>query len=228
MIGSCYVTTLTLPQTPPTSSPVITTLDAGPVLNLNGPNGPMQIPNMKGAYFLMVGGGIPLPVLPFPIPGLSGPKPLYLDPGTYTVDNGGGGADVGPFTATLNVPPSLVWTNADSDLTINRAAGVDIQWTGGDPANNVNIQGSVTIIDPTSHQPTGGGAFTCVVPNTGDFVVTPDVLSLLPATPVVSGPASPTSLLSVGSLTFANFSASGIDQGLFSFDSGYTRSVVYQ
>jgi hypothetical protein len=116
--------------------PVITPLDAGPVLNVTGPNGTQQAPAVMSItpgqgsqiYSAALGGGIPLPPTPFPIPGLSGPKPLWLDPGTYTVDNGGGGADVGPFTATLTLPASFVWTNVESDLTINRSAGVDIQW----------------------------------------------------------------------------------------------------
>lgn len=227
-IGPCIVVTTTIPQAPPPNTVVVTPLDAGPVINLNGPNGPQQLPQMKNAYFATLGGGTPLPSLPFPIPGLPGPKPLYLDPGTYTIDNGAGGADVGPFTATLNVPSALVWTNADSDLTIDRSAGVDIQWTGGDPANNVSIQGSVTIVDPATFKATGGAAFTCSVPNTGDFTVTPDVLSLLPASTTGGPPGSSLSVLTVDSLSLVNFSASGIDTGLFSYSSGSSRNVVYQ
>jgi hypothetical protein len=120
-IGPCIVQSLTLPlPTQPPSGIVTTPLDAGPVININGPNGSKQIPKMSSSYYAQVGGGIPLP---FPIPGLPGPTPLYLDPGTYTVDNGGGGADVGSFSVTVNVPsPGFVWTNADADLTIARSA----------------------------------------------------------------------------------------------------------
>src|SRR5216684_6529386 len=103
-IGPCSVTTLTLPLSPqPPTGLVTTPLDAGPVINLSGPNGNKQIPQMKGFYSLQVGGGISIPT-PFPIPGLPPVLPPYLDPGTYTVDNGDGGADVGSFTATLTVP----------------------------------------------------------------------------------------------------------------------------
>src|SRR5262249_1720129 len=83
------------------------------------------------AYSGSLAGGIPIST-PFPIPGLPGVKPLWLDPGDYTIDNGNGGADVGPFSTTLTIPVALVWTNADLDLTITRSAGVDLPWTGGD------------------------------------------------------------------------------------------------
>jgi hypothetical protein len=218
-IDPCIVTTIQLPLSPQPPSGIVTTfLDAGPVINLNGPNGTKQIPQMKGAYFLKVGGGTPLPT-PIPIPGFE-VLPPYLDPGTYMADNGGGGADVGPFTATLNVPsPGFVWTNADANLTITLAAGVDIQWSGGDPTTNVVIQGTVST-------PTQGGAFTCSVPNNGEFFVTSDVLSLLPTTP--TGAPAGTSILSVSNASFANFSAPGLDLGIFSYESGMSRLVVYQ
>jgi hypothetical protein len=218
MIGPCFVTTLTLPLTPPQYTPPTTTfLDAGPVINVSGPNGTKQIPQMKGAYFLMVGGGVSIPT-PFPIPGLPGVLPPYLDPGTYTVDNGGGGADVGSFTVTLNVPsPGLTWTNADSDLTVSLAAGVDVQWSGGDPTTNVQIQG-------VSTSSTMSGSFTCVVPNNGEFMVTPDVLAALPP----SGTAPGGNTLTVSNASMANFSASGIDTGLLIYESGSSRTVVYQ
>jgi hypothetical protein len=218
-IGPCVVLVVTLPLTrqPPTGL-VTTFLDAGPVLNLSGPNGTKQIPVMKGAYFLKVGGGVPLPT-PIPIPGFE-VLPPYLDPGTYTVDNGSGGADVGPFTATLNVPsPGFVWTNADANLTVSLSAGVDIQWSGGDPSTMVQIQG-------VSATATMAGSFTCSVPNTGEFMVTPDVLSMIPATP--AGATAAVSLLTVSNSSFANFSAPGLDLGIFSYESGATRSVVYQ
>ena len=224
IIGPCTIVQLSTTATPPPTNIGITNLDAGPVLNLNGPNGTKQLVQTKGAYTASLGGGVQLPIS---IPGLPGPAPLFLDPGTYTVDNGSGGADVGPFSVSLTAPsPGFVWTNADSDLTIDRTAGVDIQFSGGDPSTNVYIQGSVTILDPTSFQVTGGAAFTCLVPNNGDFVVTSDVLSLLPATP--AGASGPTSILAVGNSTQVSFTASGIDQGVFLYTAGSSRSVVYQ
>jgi hypothetical protein len=219
-IGPCIAYSLTLPlPTPPPTGLVTTTLDAGPVINLNGPDGTKQIPQTMGYYFAQVGGGTPLP---FPIPGLPGVLPPYLDPGTYTVDNGGGGADVGPFSTTLNVPsPGFVWTNADANLTVTLSAGVDIQWSGGDPTTNVQIQGLSSI-------PTQAGGFTCSVPNNGEFLVTPDVLAFLPASIVGGAPGTSTSLLTVSNSSIVNFSAPGLDLGIFSYESGSSRQVVYQ
>jgi hypothetical protein len=219
-IGPCVWAPIpAAPPATPGTHPVITPLDAGPVINLNGPNGAKQLKKMGGDYSAMLGGGAALP-----IPGLPSAPP-YLDPGAYTIDNGAGGADVGSFTVTLNVPsPGLVWTNADANLTIVRSAGVDVQWTGGDPTTNVTIQGSVVGLDPTQQVP--GGSFTCTVPNTGEFFVTSDVLSLLPATPatgslIISG-------MSVSTLSQATFSASGIDGGGVGYVQGDSRNVVFQ
>ena len=224
-IGPCTVTMVSPPQDNSDVTPLVTSpLDAGPVLNVSGPNGPLQLPAKDNFVFSMTLGGS---ALPFPIPGAGAPTPPYLDPGTYTIDNGGGGADVGPFSATLTVPATLVWTNADADLTVVRANGVDIQWTGGDPAANIGISGVVTIVDPATFKITGGAVFSCNVPNTGEFLVTPDVLSLMPATP--TGPvASAFSTLTIADTAGATFTASGIDTGSIIFSAGSGRSVVYQ
>jgi hypothetical protein len=204
-IGPCNVTTFTITGPPVFTIPPIKPLDAGPALNVNGPNGAKQIASLGGVGYISNLGG--------------GAAPLYLDPGTYTIDNGAGGADVGPFMVTLNVPsPGLAWTNADANLTIDRSAGVEIQWTGGDPTTTVTIAGAVS-------SPTQRALFACLVPNNGDFVVTSDVLSLLPASP--TGPGT-LSTLSVLNATQVSFSASGIDMGNVTYASSAQRTVVYQ
>ena len=119
----------------------------------------------------------------------------------------------------MNVPsPGFVWTNADSDLTVTLATGVDIQWSGGDPTTTVGIQG-------TSVTPTQIGSFTCTVPNNGEFFVGPDVLSYLPATP-----AGMTSTLGASNSSVVYFNATGLDDmgGSFSYEAGSARLVVYQ
>jgi hypothetical protein len=220
-IDPCIITQLGQPVVPqdPTA---VTSLDAGPVVNLTGPNGSKQFPAAKNAYGGILGGGLALP-----IPGFPPPPPLYLDPGTYTIDNGGGGADIGPFTATLTVPnPLFVWTNADDNLTIDRSAGVDVVWTGGDPATKVFISGSVAQFD-AAFKVTGGAAFACVVDNSaGHFLVSSDVLGLLPA----SGPASsvPSSTFTVSNGVQVKFDASGSDTSIFSYQTGGSRSVTYK
>ena len=201
----------------------MTPLDAGPVLNVNGPNGTMQFPQTNSAYAGVLGGGTALP-----IPGLPSPPPLYLAPGTYTVDNGGGGADIGPFQASLTVPsPIFSWTNADADLSIDRTVGVDLQWTGGDPTTQVNITGSVIVIDPTTFQVTSGGGFMCTANNSdGHFFLTPAVLGPLPAT--VASPSQPGSNITVASSISAPISAPGVAAGTFLFQVGNTRTVTFR
>ena len=215
-IGSCIVSVTPQPEPQgPDNSNLINYLDAGSVLNLNGPNGSRQAPATGSFYFGTLGGGPSGP---------PAPPPLYLDPGTYTIDNGAGGADVGPFTATLTIPPSpFVWTNADADLSIVRSAGVDIAWTGGDPTTQVVIQGSQSSNDPVTFAPTAFGFFICTVDNTGDFFVTPDVLSLLPTDTLSIG-----GTLMVTSSVQASFNAAGSDMSTFLFQSSDSRNVAYK
>jgi hypothetical protein len=215
-IGPCMVSVTPQPQPQgPDNTNLINYLDAGSVLNLNGPNGSRQGPAFAGFYFGTLGGGPSGP---------PAPPPLYLDPGTYTLDNGAGGADIGPFTATLTIPTSpFVWTNADADLSIVRSAGVDIAWTGGDPSGKVVIQGSQSSNDPATFKPTAFGFFMCTVDNTGDFFVTPDVLSLLPIDTLSIG-----GTLMVTSNVQATFTAAGSDMSTFLFQSSASRNVAYK
>ncbi len=211
-IGPCAVAQLPAPIT---TGSVVTTLDAGLVLNLNGPNGMKQLPRNGASYFTL-GGGVGLPIS----------APLFLDPGTYTIDNGSGGADVGPFLVSLNVPsPGFLWTNADADTSVDRSAGVDIQFTGGDPNTNVYVAGYSSITDAAGRI-IGGATFGCMAPNNGDFVVTPEVLSLLPATP--TGAREGNSMLTVSNTTQVTFTATGIDSGVFAYTASSSRNVTYK
>jgi len=98
-------------------------LEAGTALNLSGPKGAKQLPRRgPGAYHEQFSA--------------AATQLQYLEPGAYTVDNGPGGADVGAFRATFNVPPRLIFTTQAS------AAGLAVTWRGGDPAGFVNITGS--------------------------------------------------------------------------------------
>jgi hypothetical protein len=219
-IGSCIVFSFGPQSTPALDPTAITSLDAGPVLNLSGPNGSKQIAANKFSFGNALGGGLAIPFLP-------PPAPLYLDPGTYKIDNGGGGADIGPFTATLNVPPQFAWTNADAALSIDRSAGIDIIWTGGDPDSKVNIQGTVIVTNATTRMLDGGGSFTCMENNSaGHFFVTPEVMKILP-------PSTTVDTVSNGTLTVSDgvevkFDAPGSDLSTFTYRSGVTRNPDYK
>jgi len=49
--------------------------------------------------------------------------------GTYTI-TGGGGTQVGPFTASMTLPQSFTVTNWDAITAINRANGLTVNWSG--------------------------------------------------------------------------------------------------
>jgi hypothetical protein len=224
-IGNCLVQPLAQMQNNPDNKPVVKYLDAGASLNLAGPKGAKQIPAFQPgtAKFLFgaaLGGGVPLPALP-------APPPVYLDPGTYTVDNGEGGADVGPFSAKLDIPAPFVWTNVDAAASIDRAAGVDVAWTGGDPATKVFIAGSVSLTDPATRRVSGGGYFSCTEDNSaGHFFISPEVLGTLPASTTTAGVSNGSIIVSNG--VSAKFDLPGFDQSQFNFSLGIARSPEYK
>jgi uncharacterized protein (TIGR03437 family) len=130
--GACAIEPSVVPQTV-----TLTQLDAGPVINVSGPNGAKTLAQLKGtvgSYDSTLGGG-------FALPGQT-PPPLYLAPGTYSVDNGAGGKDVGAFKFNLTVPPPLTWTNFPSNNIISRSSPLTVNWTGGDPNSDVYLSGS--------------------------------------------------------------------------------------
>jgi len=217
-VGQCLVIPFTQPPDIVSAS---TALDAGPLLNLTGPNGTRAFAAKKFTFSEPLGGGT------F-IPGLPPPPPLYLDPGSYTVDNGAGGADVGPFMTTLTIPNTFTWTNADDTRSqnIDRRAGVDVAWTGGDPNSKVTIVGGVVDLDPETLMATGGVVYSCTEDNSaGHFFVSPDVLGLLPATILIGDVSN--GILTVNGGVQAPFSATGIDAGVFIFSSLIIRNPAY-
>lgn len=169
---------------------------------------------MDGSYSAQLGGGTSFP-------GAPPSKPLYLSKGTYSV-TGPGGADVGPFTAMLNVPDPLNWTNAASVTNVTRSSGQQITWTGGDPAGMVYISG-FSFGGATVDALVGAG-FVCVERTSAGQFTIPSVVLL--SLPVSSGPVGGT--LSVGGGTFATFKASGLDQGVISSTNSTSQSVTYR
>ena len=228
-IGACTVTPHKQPENPnpPDNSDAITFLDAGPVLNLTGPNGPKPIERLNTAgvigYSEQLGGGIAFP------PPAPQPEPLYLSPGTYTINNGAGGPQggVGPFQASLTIPAEFVWTNQDI-TSVERAQGVEVRWTGADPNLIVNISGSSTAPESATQPENAGYSFSCNAPaNAGRFTVPAEVLLLLPPSTLVDG--VPTAFLSVTTLgTPVRFNPTGLDYAEFSFAVSISRNVQYK
>jgi hypothetical protein len=217
-IGSCVVIKLGPAGTPPAFTSNF--LDAGPVINITGPKGSKQAPQMRSVYSADLGGG---PSFGFGPP----PPPLYLDPGTYTVDNGGGGADVPAFSESITLPETFVWTNADANLSVDRSAPVDVTWTGGDPDSKVLIGGAVIVTNPTTFQIDSGVSFACTeVDSAGHFTIPAEVLSLLPVSTLVNG-------VSNGGMSLLNgvqkkFDLAGFTAANLVFNSTTTRNVQYK
>jgi uncharacterized protein (TIGR03437 family) len=173
-------------------------LDAGPI-TITGPNGSRQL-NLGFAvyYSMLLGGG----------PGQHAP-PFYLEAGDYSVSSPGG-PDVGAFSQSFTIPEPISWTNADAIQSVDRSAGVQVTWSGGDPNGTVQISGAF-------------GTFICTA-RTSDqrFTVPPLVLLSVPA----SGGTPESFILSSTSSTA--FSAPGINSGSIDSTVMITKKVAYQ
>ena len=92
---------------------------------------------------------------------------------------GTGGTDVGAFSANYTLPPIFTWTDQTTITTVNRANGVTVHWTGGNPSGYVLISGSSssgTVISGTPLE----ASFTCTAHvSDGTFTVPPVVLLAL-------------------------------------------------
>jgi hypothetical protein len=200
--GACITGSGPAPSTAVAPSPTDppTYLNAGPSLTLSGMKGTLTLPGALSFGVFSYG---------------ATPDSLaanYLDPGVYTV-TGAGGPDVGAFTTSLDLPPLLAWTNQESITSVDRASGLTITWTGGDPDSAVLIQGTSTIGAGTSSRAVG--TFACLAPvSAGSFTVPSTVLLTLPASGTQPG-GNPTSSLLVGSTVKpVVFQGSGIDFGI--------------
>ncbi|MGB9605909.1 MAG: hypothetical protein ACPL88_08535, partial [Bryobacteraceae bacterium] len=212
--GQCVVYSFSGQEFNPEVDPIQPVgLDAGPVLKLTGPKGTKQLPRREPGYYQAnLGGGMP---------GTPGAQPEYLDPGTYTVDNGAGGADVGPFTARLTIERPVVWDRASVADAVSRTQDLLIRWSGGTAGDWVEIIGISTRTNPDA-----GAAFMCTERATaGSFIVPAWILSALP-------PSAPSGgMLMVGSSPLMErnkFNARGLDVGYFVHFSLTSKMVTFQ
>jgi uncharacterized protein (TIGR03437 family) len=111
----------------PQKTPGNQRLDAGEALTVAGPAGAQRVnrDTRQHDYYAAFLGGMP----PF---SHQQPKPLYLRPGAYTV-SAPGGADLGPFTAKVDVSRAIEWKNRAKIAEVAREAGVTVEWKA---ANN--------------------------------------------------------------------------------------------
>jgi hypothetical protein len=218
--GSCAVSTYTSGQTPPSSNTgSVTYLDAGPAIGMAAPAplGNKSIPKTSP------GGGLILYSSSLDQTATS----LVAGPYTFT---GPGGADIGPFSANYTMPPLFAWTNQSSITTVNRANGVTVNWTGGNPTGYVSITGSSTYYGGTVAT-TIVASFSCTARVSDQtFTVPPVVLLALPP----SGSALPGGVAVPGELTVSTYDVqtfpppSGIESAAVSSSFFYGSSVTYQ
>jgi uncharacterized protein (TIGR03437 family) len=157
--------------------PPAQTLDAGAQLTLNGPNASnTPIPRQADKSFLatlystgLLGSGA-----------IGSPT---LTAGTYTVA-GSGGADVGPFSASIALPSGFSWTNESAIASpISRAAPLTVAWTGGAGGLVVVLGAALTRTAGTGVTATFSAlGFTCTAAaSAGSFTVPSNILQQLPA-----------------------------------------------
>ncbi len=209
-LGSCFVEFFTTTTVSTTTLPLpfqFTSLNAGPQINLVGPDGTIGMP-------LQISNGIDSYATP------SGTAPFIPSSGgSYTFSNASGGPDIGAFTTPpIQFAAPVTWSNTSSLSTVTRANGVTVNWTGGDPATHVAITGiSLSAVNGSSSQYLAG-YFSCRAPTAaGTFTVPPAVLlSLPPSSTVTEGAISiPTGILLLSNFANAvNFTAPKLDVGL--------------
>ena len=218
--GSCTVAFQTGSSTGSgaTTTGSVQYLDAGPSIAMTAPFGNRTLAKSTP------GGGITL------YSASLDQTATTLAAGPYTF-SGTGGADVGAFTAAFTMPAPFVWTNQSSVTTVNRASGLTINWTGGDPSGYVTIAGTSTAYGSTAATTTTV-SFTCTARvSDGSFTVPAVVLLGLPVSAAAPGGTVvlPGTLAVTNVGSGASFQApSGIDFATISTVFIYGSSVLYQ
>jgi uncharacterized protein (TIGR03437 family) len=194
-------------------------LTAG-AITLTGPNGSqaMSLPSFVGFPQFTLGyfGGT--------IAGTDISGTLALNPGTYKVSSTAG-SQVGAFSATLNVPAPVTWTDRDSLVTVNRSQPLTISWTGGSSKDRVGIAGFGEDLPGNATT-----MFVCVAqPGASSFTIPSQILANLPATranPLQSSDVI--YLVSVPGSAEAAITPSGLNAGeaMFTYIDG--KTVIYQ
>ncbi len=142
-------------------------LNAGPNIQVSGPNG-MQIASGAGGQYS----------------GTLSQNGSFLSPGNYTLTSAGGGGagDIGPINAplTIPIPPTLTGAATANNVPVTRANGFTVTWTGAAANSIVTIQGT----NATDITNTNGAGFACyALGGAGSMTIPPSVLLALPAGP---------------------------------------------
>lgn len=212
-VGQCQV--IPYGQLYPYTNLTVTSLDAGASLTSVGPNGTAVAARSTTAGIISYDAG-----------NLSA---NYVGAGRYSI-TGPGGANVGPFSATLDIGTPLVWTNTDAAKTVTRSSGLTVNWTGGTSGSIVSIVGvSFTINGST---PTGS-TFICLANRSaGTFTIPANILTQLPASQSIGVPGF--TIATRGSIVVSlsgngvRVNASGLDYFTISDDTSTSVTTLFQ
>ena len=192
-------------------------LDGGPSLQLSGSGAPATLTRRDTAprtYRALLGRTDVTPATPplfFAFPGALD----FLIPG---------GSEVQRAQTRFETGNPLRWTNQDQIATVSRASGLTVNWTGGDPAQDVTVVAVLASDDAAN----SAGMALCVAPaEAGSFAIPPYVLSSLPATP--ANPIPVPAWVFVASARVrapSRFSAPGLDAGFIVPAFAGARAVV--
>jgi uncharacterized protein (TIGR03437 family) len=149
----------------PNIQPGIKTLNTGPFTVSGGG---------KSASFSLTFSPLSLGYLGSAIPVVSTMDGTMLVPGSFTIASKAG-TDVGPVSTGFTMAQPPVWTNRDQISTVDRTAGLTVNWTGGTGQTIAVVGGSVDLPNNSS------GIFVCVAaPGANSITVPPVLLANLP------------------------------------------------
>ena len=201
-VGSCSVFEFAGSQyVDPVTVPV---LDAGPQINVNPPSGAAKVMQKT------TGGNYQATFVAPSANPLAPPPAHFLVPGTFALDNGSGGKDVGPFKLNITVPPTLTWTNKASVTNVPRSQDLKITWSGGDPNSLVYVIGE----SPLDANNNNTGEFVCVGKDSDLGLTVPaQILSALPPSANISegGFQLPGGVIIVNTTSTTRGTAPGLD-----------------
>jgi hypothetical protein len=217
--GSCQVTQATSGGASG-SGGTVTDLDAG-AITITGPAG-SSLTNQalkqdaNNSYAITNTEGVPVP----------GQTSFSLPAGNYTL-SGAGGKDVGSFSTSLTLSSALSVTGG-LPSTVNRGAGLTLNWTGGNASDLVEIIGSsATSTGSGTSLVVSSSTFVCLTTaGQKTFTVPSSILNQLPAS--TSGSLTVASG-NIGNSFTAPLKAGGnIDAGAFSSFLGIGAGPAYQ
>jgi len=194
-------------------------LDAGEAISVTGPAGMHALPRdarRQDYYAALLGGQGPF--------SRDAVKPLYLSRGSYTV-SAPGGADIGPFSAIVEVTPAVVWKNRDRMDAIDRDAGATLEWKAARAGD------AMLILAVNADRASGDSAVCLCMAHAGDghFSIPPITLGNLPATREEDDlSASYLLLLEMPVNPPARIEARGLDTAFAAFVSASARLVKYR